>query len=139
MKLLERKKIGDGKVFVRVLNDDGNEQGWVTSEGSDSDIQLRPHRHGAHAGRRFESHIEEYNVKRRGMKEGSLRSKICQELHERSGKTEAAWRERGGNYGRMTDQRGTVIAGPIFRSDRERSSYIQLHNSLHPRMQFHEA
>ncbi len=140
MKLIRREKLTGalkGKVHIEYDDERGRRVSFITTIGSDSDLAgfavVAPL-----TGRRFETHTEEYNVKRRGKRPGSPESKIVQELHDKSGKTERAWKERGGTYGRITDHRGTVIQGPVFRNDAERKSYISVYNSLN-RLHIHEA
>ena len=115
-----------GRVQI-VLEDDEREISFITAIGSDSDVQCRPALRPLQ-GRRFATHVEEYNVQRRGKKPGSPEAMICQELHDKTGRAEAEWKKMGGTYGRITDHRGTVIAGPVFRNDAERARYIGVYN-----------
>lgn len=140
MKLIRREELTGalkGRVEIEFDDERGRRVSFITAIGSASDVAGRPVEQPLQ-GRRFETHTEEYNVKRRGIKPGSPQAKIVQELHDKSGKTEAAWKARGGKYGRITDHRGTVIQGPVFRNDAERKPYIALYNSLN-RLHLHEA
>lgn len=139
MKLIRREVLTGalaGKVEIEYDNERGRRTSFITAIGSDADIYCRPTTQ-ALTGRRFETHTEEYNVKRRGMKPGTPQTKISQEFHDKTGKTAKAWTERGGKYGRFVDHRGTVIQGPVFRNDAERKPYIALYNSLN-RLHIHE-
>jgi hypothetical protein len=128
MRLLKRDVLrGDlaGKVEITIDDDQGREITFITTIGSDSDVQGAPASRPL-AGRRFGTFVEEYNACRRG-KSGPAAS-ISQELHDKTGVAEKKWKARGGLYGRFRDDRGVVIAGPVFRNDREMREYIPILN-----------
>jgi len=141
MRLVRRTELTGklaGRVEIEYTDDRGRTSTFITAIGSDSDVLGQPVQRPL-AGRRFATHTVEMNAKRHFMDPTSPQAQICRELHDKSGKTERAWRERGGTYGRVTDHRGTVFQGPVFKNDAERKPYIALHNSLNPRQQISEA
>jgi len=113
-----------GRVEI-VLEDDERTVSFITAVGSDSDVQMRPAARPL-TGRRFATHVEEYLTKRRGLR--GKRAQICEELHDKTGRSEALWKKQGGLYGCETDARGRIFRGPVFRNDAEVKSYLRILN-----------
>lgn len=113
-----------GKVEI-TIEDDERILSFMTAIGSDSDVAARPVGRPL-TGRRFATYVEEYNTQRRGL--SGKRARICEELHDKTGRSEAAWKKQGGLYGCETDARGRVFRGPVFRNDAEVKSYLRILN-----------